>query len=112
MPSYYPRNVIAPKVIAEAYDKEDYMVAHFYDTEVLNAFQKKYTKVTNISVIEDKLGFDQIYIQAKNGNQSRVSVEPEIYKFAGALLGQGATKGLYALRNSVIKRKNLLQNNY
>ena len=44
MPSYYPRNVIAPKVIAEAYDKEDYMVAHFYDTEVLNAFQKKYAE--------------------------------------------------------------------
>ncbi|OUL09473.1 hypothetical protein B0533_04725 [Sedimentibacter sp. SX930] len=52
-------------------------------------------RITNTSVIEDKLGFDQIYIQAKkwdcNGSVSR----PEIQKFTDALLGQGATKGLY-----------------
>ena len=42
IPTYFPKNVIAPKVIAEAYDKEGYMVAHFYDAEVLDGFQKKY----------------------------------------------------------------------
>ena len=42
MPTYYPKNVISPKVFAEAYDKEGYMVAHFYDAAVLNAFQMKY----------------------------------------------------------------------
>ena len=44
MPTYYPKTVIAPKVIAEAYDKEGYMVAHFYDSEVLDAFRKKYAE--------------------------------------------------------------------
>ena len=44
MPTYYPKNVIAPKVIAEAYDKEGYMVAHFYDVDVFDAFRKKYAE--------------------------------------------------------------------
>ena len=42
MPTYYPKNAIAPKVIAEAYDKEEYKVAHFYYADVLETFQKKY----------------------------------------------------------------------
>ena len=42
MPTYYPKNVVSPKVIAEAYDKEGYMVAHFYYADVLETFQKKY----------------------------------------------------------------------
>jgi restriction system protein len=42
---------------------------------------------------EDKLGLDIIYIQAKrwDNNVSR----PEIQKFAGALLGQKARKGIF-----------------
>jgi len=42
---------------------------------------------------EDKLGLDVIYIQAKrwDGNISR----PEIQKFAGALQGKKANKGIY-----------------
>jgi len=44
---------------------------------------------------EDKLGFDQIYIQAKKWDRNGGVSRPEIHKFAGALLGQGATKGLY-----------------
>jgi len=42
---------------------------------------------------EDKLGLDVIYIQAKkwDGNVSR----PEIQKFAGALQGKKANKGIY-----------------
>jgi hypothetical protein len=35
MPTYYPKTVIAPKVIAEAYDKDGYKVAHCYDFFVL-----------------------------------------------------------------------------
>ena len=42
---------------------------------------------------EDRLGLDVIYLQAKrwDGNVSR----PEIQKFAGALLGQQAKKGVF-----------------
>ncbi len=42
MPTYYPKTILSPKVIAEAYDKTGYMVAHFYDVAVLDAFQQKY----------------------------------------------------------------------
>ncbi len=44
---------------------------------------------------EDKLGFDAIYIQAKRWQADTVVGRPEIQKFAGALLGQGAAKGLF-----------------
>lgn len=49
---------------------------------------------------EDKLGFDQIYIQAKKWDRNGSVSRPEIQKFAGALLGQGATKGLYITTTS------------
>ncbi|MBP3708813.1 MAG: restriction endonuclease [Treponema sp.] len=42
---------------------------------------------------EDRLGFDAIYIQAKRW-QGAVG-RPEIQKFAGALLGQKANKGVF-----------------
>jgi restriction system protein len=47
---------------------------------------------------EDKLGLDIIYIQAKRweGNVSR----PEIQKFAGALQGQRARKGIFITTSS------------
>lgn len=47
---------------------------------------------------EDKLGLDVIYIQAKKweGPVSR----PEIQKFAGALLGQKAKKGVFITTSS------------
>lgn len=44
---------------------------------------------------QDKLGFDQIYIQAKKWGKDVSVSRPEIQKFAGALLGQGASKGLF-----------------
>lgn len=44
---------------------------------------------------EDKLGFNQIYIQAKRWDRDAVISRPELQKFAGALLGEGATKGLF-----------------
>jgi len=42
---------------------------------------------------EDKLGLDVIYIQAKRWEN--VVGRPEIQKFAGALMGQGAGKGIF-----------------
>lgn len=42
---------------------------------------------------EDKLGLDVIYIQAKRWDN--VVGRPEIQKFAGALLGQKAKKGIF-----------------
>lgn len=44
---------------------------------------------------EDKLGFDQIYIQAKRWDTSTTISRPEIQKFYGALAGVGASKGLF-----------------
>jgi restriction system protein len=44
---------------------------------------------------EDKLGFSNIYIQAKRWNTDTTIGRPEIQKFVGALAGQGAQKGLF-----------------
>ena len=44
---------------------------------------------------EDKLGFDQIYIQAKRWNPEQTVGRPEIQKFSGALQDEGASKGLF-----------------
>jgi len=43
---------------------------------------------------EDKLGLDVIYIQAKRWSDTNVG-RPEIQKFAGALQGQKAKKGIF-----------------
>lgn len=50
---------------------------------------------------EDRLGLDVVYVQAKrwNGNVSR----PEIQKFAGALQGQRARKGIFITASSFTK---------
>ena len=44
---------------------------------------------------EDQLGFSSIYIQAKQWAPDRKVDRPEIQKFAGALQGEKATKGLF-----------------
>lgn len=44
---------------------------------------------------EDKLGFSNIYIQAKRWNTDAAVGRPEVQKFVGALAGQGAQKGLF-----------------
>lgn len=44
---------------------------------------------------EDKLGFGKIYIQAKRWDAETTIGRPEIQKFVGALVGQGANKGLF-----------------
>lgn len=41
---------------------------------------------------EDKLGLDIIYIQAKRWQPGNVVGRPEIQKFVGALVGQGANR--------------------
>lgn len=43
----------------------------------------------------DRLGFDRIYIQAKRWDPETTIGRPEIQKFLGALVGQGAIKGIY-----------------
>lgn len=44
---------------------------------------------------EDKLGFNQIYIQAKRWAPDTMVSRPEIHKFCGALQDRGASKGLF-----------------
>ncbi len=44
---------------------------------------------------EDQLGFNNIYIQAKKWSTDHKVSRPEIQKFAGALQGEKATKGLF-----------------
>ncbi len=46
-------------------------------------------------ITQDELGLDSIYIQAKCWDKSTTVSRPEIQKFAGALLGVGATKGVF-----------------
>jgi restriction system protein len=42
---------------------------------------------------QDELGLDLIYVQAKRWDKGAAVSRPDIQKFAGALLGEGATKG-------------------
>lgn len=44
---------------------------------------------------EDKLGLDNIYVQAKRWDKSRTVGRPDIQQFVGALAGKGANKGIY-----------------
>ena len=44
---------------------------------------------------EDKLGFSQVYVQAKRWDKEHTIGSPDVQAFAGALLGKGATKGLF-----------------
>lgn len=44
---------------------------------------------------QDILGFDTIYLQAKRWDRNSIVSRPEIQKFAGALLGKGASKGVF-----------------
>lgn len=43
----------------------------------------------------DKFGFDSIYIQAKQWKTGTVVGRPDVQKFGGAMMGQGASKGLF-----------------
>lgn len=49
---------------------------------------------------QDRLGLDTIYIQAKKWDESRPIHRPEIQKFAGALQGVRARKGVFITTSS------------
>ena len=49
---------------------------------------------------EDKLGLDQIYVQAKRWAPARTVGRPEIQRFVGALHGQRASKGVFITTSS------------
>lgn len=46
-------------------------------------------------VKEDRLGFDNVYFQAKRWDKDTTVTKPEVQKFSGALNGQHANKGLF-----------------
>jgi len=52
---------------------------------------------------QDKLGLDIIYIQAKRWQIGNTVGQPEIQKFAGALAGHGAKKGVFITTSSFTK---------
>ena len=52
---------------------------------------------------QDELGLDTIYIQAKRWDKDSTVSRPDIQKFAGALLGEGATKGVFITTGSFAK---------
>ena len=54
-------------------------------------------------VREDQLGFDKIFIQAKQWARDRTVDRPELNKFIGALHGANATKGLFITTASFTK---------
>lgn len=53
---------------------------------------------------EDKLGLDNIYLQAKRWQKNNVVGRPEIQKFVGALAGQGAKKVFLSLHQILQKK--------
>ena len=52
---------------------------------------------------EDRLGLDTIYIQAKRWKEANTVSRPEVQKFAGALQGQQANKGVFITASSFTK---------
>jgi restriction system protein len=59
---------------------------------------------------EDRLGLDRIYVQAKRWKENNVS-RPEVQKFAGALDGQGAIKGIFITTSNFTKEAIEFSNN-
>ena len=59
---------------------------------------------------EDRLGLDRIYVQAKRWKDNNVS-RPEVQKFAGALDGQGAIKGIFITTSNFTKEAVEFSNN-
>ncbi len=52
---------------------------------------------------EDKLGFDVIYVQAKRWDINNAVGRPTVQSFAGSLIGQGASKGVFITTSSFTK---------
>ncbi len=53
------------------------------------------------TIKEDKLGFNNIYIQAKQWALNQTVGRPEIQKFVDALTGKQAQKGLFITTASI-----------
>lgn len=69
-----------------------------YGQEIINAGEvtgKPGDEGIDGIIRQDVLGFDKIYVQAKRWADDHTVGEPEIQQFAGALLGKGASKGLF-----------------
>lgn len=54
----------------------------------------------DVVIKEDKLGFDVIYVQAKRWARTNSVGAPDVQAFAGSLMGQGATKGVFVTTSS------------
>jgi len=63
--------------------------------EAGEAFQKGGDEGIDGIIKEDRLGLDIIYVQAKRWKDSSTVGRPEIQKFAGALQGKRARKGVF-----------------
>lgn len=76
---------------------QELMLAMGYGADPAAGFVTKMSGDGGIDgvVLEDRLGFGTIYIQAKLWAADRTVGRPELQKFAGALAGEGATKGIF-----------------
>lgn len=76
----------------------DVLVAMGYGgskAEAGRAFQKGSDEGIDGTIKEDRLGLDIIYVQAKRWADGNTVGRPEIQKFAGALQGKRARKGVF-----------------
>lgn len=99
------------KILGQSFDffeqlVVDLIVAMGYGGSVEDAGRA--TKKTNDEGVdgvikEDKLGLDNIYLQAKRWQKANIVGRPEIQKFVGALAGQGARKGIFITTSSFTK---------
>ncbi len=71
----------------------DVMKAMGYGTDYEATSQSRDEGIDGV-ILEDKLGFDRIYVQAKLWERSRTVARPEIQAFVGAIAGRGG-KGLF-----------------
>ncbi len=67
------------------------------------AFTKSNDEGIDGIIKEDKLGLDIIYVQAKKWQKGNTVGRPEIQKFAGALQGQRAKKGIFITTSNFSK---------
>lgn len=106
--AFQTMNKVLEEEVLEEVLKQD---SDFFEMLVVRLLQKigygSFTKEAGIAtkksndegidgiIKEDKLGFDMIYIQAKRWNKDSTIGRPEIQKFVGALVGKGASKGVF-----------------
>jgi restriction system protein len=71
--------------------------------EAGQAFQKSGDEGIDGIIKEDRLGLDTIYVQAKRWQDGATVGRPEVQKFAGALQGKRARKGIFITTSSFSK---------